>query len=132
MNDVKRFRLAVVTSHPVQYQAPLFKKLSKHPQIDLCVYYGSDSSIQGKMDPGFGIPIVWDRPLLEGYRYRFLKKMSSSGKSRHLQGMGVAFLLPEFLRERYDAVFVHSYATAASLKAYLSAWFSGTPGLLHT
>jgi glycosyltransferase involved in cell wall biosynthesis len=41
-------------------------------------------------------------------------------------------IIPEFWRERYDAVFIHSYATLLSLMAYVGAWLSQTPVLLHT
>jgi len=120
----------VVTSHPVQYQAPLFQKLARHPQIDLTVYYESDFSLQGERDPGFGVPVKWDRPLLEGYRSKFLKNgigMSSGGRS-----LGSLAIIPEFWHEQYDAVFIHSYATLLSLMAYVGAWLSQTPVLLHT
>jgi len=118
MSSARRFRLAAVTSHPVQYQAPLFQRLARQPQIDLTVYYRSDSGLRGEVDPGFGVPVKWDRPLLDGYRYHFLSA------SQQIVG--------EIRRARYDAVFIHSYATATSLMAYLGALLSGTPVLLRT
>jgi glycosyltransferase involved in cell wall biosynthesis len=130
MSSLRKYRLAVVASHPVQYQAPLFQKLARHPQIDLTAYYESDFSLRGERDPGFGVPVKWDRPLLEGYRSKFLKNgtdMSSGGRS-----LGSLAIIPEFWRERYDAVFIHSYATLLSLMAYVGAWSSRTPVLLHT
>ena len=126
-----RFRLAAVTSHPVQYQAPLFQHLAQHPQIDLTVYYGHDGSVTGELDREFGIPIVWDRPLLDGYRSKFL----SSRASRLDQWLGIAgkaAIVGHLSRGRYDAVFIHSYATALSLLTYLGAWISRTPILLRT
>jgi glycosyltransferase involved in cell wall biosynthesis len=126
---MRRHRLCAVTSHPVQYQAPLFRKLAQHPQIDLTVYYGADSSLRGAVDPGFGLPIQWDRPLLDGYRYKFL----SNGAGTPLSGFWTkAAIIPELWRKRYEAVFIHSYATLLSLMAYLGAWLSQTPVLLHT
>lgn len=126
-----RYRLAAVTSHPVQYQAPLFQKLARHPQIDLTVYYGSDFSIQGEVDPGFGVPVKWDRPLLDGYRSIFLTH-GGRVRSRLAQLVVYARIIPELWRQRYDAVFIHSYATPLSLLAYIGAWLSRTPVLLHT
>jgi len=62
-------RLAIIASHPVQYQAPLFRALAEDGHCDVCVYYGQipDAEEQGE---GFGIAFEWDLPLLEGYRHR--------------------------------------------------------------
>jgi hypothetical protein len=42
----------------------------------LKVYYCSDESVRGMKDKGFGIDLKWDIPLLEGYKYKFLKNYS--------------------------------------------------------
>lgn len=69
----EKYKLAVLTSHPIQYQAPLFRKLSSHPYIDLAVYFCWDFGVkEEEYDPGFGKKIKWDIPLIEGYRYKFL------------------------------------------------------------
>lgn len=49
-------------------------ELSKH--ADLKVYYFSDASIKGYHDKGFGAAVKWDVPLLEGYRWEFLRNYS--------------------------------------------------------
>jgi glycosyltransferase involved in cell wall biosynthesis len=110
-----------VTSHPVQYQAPLFQQLARNPQLDLTVYYGHDGGVAGTLDGGFGVPIVWDRPLLSGYTSHFLRS-----QSRPLS------LLGHLWRGHYDAVLIHSYATPLSLIAYAAARLTRTPILLRT
>lgn len=126
------YRLAVVASHPVQYQAPLFQKLAASPRIDLTVFYGSDVSVRGEIDPQFGVVVKWDRPLLEGYRYKFLKNYAPYPSRGGFAGSINIGVIRELLNGRYDAVFIHSYATATSLLAYLGAWASRTPVLLRT
>ena len=42
------------------------------------VVYYSDASLQPSFDKGFGHTIQWDIPLLEGYRYSFIKNFSPS------------------------------------------------------
>jgi len=49
----------------------LLKELAK--EVDLEVYYFSDSSVKGGFDKGFGKTVSWDMPLLNGYTYHFLK-----------------------------------------------------------
>ena len=58
-------------SHPIQYFSPLLKELAG--TVDLEVVYFSDSSMKGGFDKGFGKSVTWDVPLLDGYKYTFLK-----------------------------------------------------------
>ena len=44
------------------------------PQLQLMVYFQSDLSVRGAIDPGFGVPVSWDVPILEGYPHRFLRR----------------------------------------------------------
>jgi glycosyltransferase involved in cell wall biosynthesis len=59
-----------INSHPIQYYVPLYQYLTKNG-MNLDVWYCDDSSVKGKMDEGFGQKVVWDIPLLEGYKNRF-------------------------------------------------------------
>ena len=120
------WRLAAVTSHPVQYQAPLFQQLARHHQVDLTVFYGTDNGVATTFDPGFGVSVAWDRPLLDGYRSEFVVMKGASGA--RTRGNVVRSLRDG----RFDAVFVHSYGTALSLQAYAGAWACGIPVLLRT
>src|ERR1700754_573695 len=65
-------RLAYLVSHPIQYQAPLLRRIAQEPDIDLTVLFGSDFSVRGYKDEGFGVGVKWDVPLLEGYQHEFL------------------------------------------------------------
>ena len=37
-----KLRIVFVTSHPIQYQGPLWRKLAAHPGIDVTVLFGCD------------------------------------------------------------------------------------------
>jgi len=128
---MNKFRLAAIISHPVQYQAPLFQRLARHPAIDLTVYYATDGSLLGAVDPGFGIPVTWDRPLLEGYKSKILcpHKGIRSRSDRYLELLGI---IPELKAELYDGVLIHSYATPFSLLGYFASWRAGSPVLLRS
>ncbi len=45
-------------------------------EFDLTVYYLSDNGLKNNFDTGFGKIIKWDTPLLEGYRYHFIRNYS--------------------------------------------------------
>ncbi len=121
------YRLAVLTSHPIQYQAPLFRKLAQHPQIDLIVYFCWDFGVgKPKTDPEFGIAYTWDVPLLEGYRYEFLKNYSPSPGPARAWGLVNPSIIKRIRKGRFDAVILHGYTHVTTMLAYLAAWSSGT------
>lgn len=62
-------RSLVVTTHPIQYQAPLFRKLAR--DLDLTVLFMMKLTSEGQAVAGFGVNFDWDVPLLEGYEHVF-------------------------------------------------------------
>lgn len=65
-------RLGVLATNPIQFQVPLWRKLSALPGIDLTVFYFSDDNLSTTYSPEFGQHIKWDVPLLEGYVSEFV------------------------------------------------------------
>ncbi|HET9803959.1 MAG TPA: glycosyltransferase family 4 protein [Candidatus Acidoferrum sp.] len=64
-----RFRVLVVASHPVQYMAPVLRRMASHPRLDLRVAYCSLRGAEAVVDPDFGTEVKWDVPLLDGYEW---------------------------------------------------------------
>lgn len=64
-------RLLYLVSHPIQYQAPMLRRIAQEPGIALQVLFERDTS-DGYHDPGFGQRIRWDgdTPLRQGYDNR--------------------------------------------------------------
>lgn len=65
-------RLAVIASHFIQYQAPLWRALASRPGIDLRVFYLSDHGRRRGFDPEFGQAFQWDVALDTGYAWELL------------------------------------------------------------
>lgn len=129
----KRFRLAVLNSHPIQYFAPLYRVLNEHPDLDVTALYCSDFGLKGGHDPGFRQSVAWDVDLLEGYASVFL----GGGRATHRAPKGFFSLVcPELwsaLRDgRYDAVVIHGYGFAAYLLAMVAAKLLGIAVLVRT
>ncbi len=81
-------KLAIVTTHPIQYNAPWFKLLAEEPGIVVKVFYTwEQANTNTKFDPGFGRMVSWDVPLLEGYDYTFVKNTSVTPGSHHYKGI---------------------------------------------
>jgi glycosyltransferase involved in cell wall biosynthesis len=116
----RRFRLGYLVSHPIQYQAPMLRHIARDPEIDLRVFYMSDMSVRGFKDPGFGVTVKWDIPLLGGYSYEFLHRIGNRKVTQLLRPFVVG-LESTFRRERLDALWVHGYKHQASLRAIFAA-----------
>src|ERR1700749_546722 len=81
-------RLAIVTTHPIQYNAPLFSLLARGGKVIPKVFYTWSQSRDGaKFDPGFGQKIKWDIPLLEGYEYTFVNNTAADPGNHHFKGI---------------------------------------------
>jgi glycosyltransferase involved in cell wall biosynthesis len=129
-------RLAYLVSHPIQYQAPLLARIAREHDIDLTVFFTSDHSLRPFLDPGFGVEISWDVPLLEGYNSKFLPRFGStpltdvSEFSPISRGIRRALTHPDG-SPAFDALWVHGYATINSLQAIFHANTLGIPVLLR-
>ncbi len=127
-------RLAYLVSHPIQYQAPLLRRIAQEADIDLTVFFGSDFSVRGYKDEGFGVGVKWDVPLLDGYHHEFLPQL------RQTTGVGVASPLNHGIFSRlrgrndaqpFDALWVHGYATINAMHGIIAANALGIPVLLR-
>jgi len=64
--------LAILTTHPIQYQVPVWKELAASGNIPFKVFYMSNQGLKARFDPGFGKWLSWDIDLLAGYECEFL------------------------------------------------------------
>ena len=77
----RRYRILSIASHPVQYQAPLFRRMSRQSSIDLQVSYCTLRGAEAGHDPDFGANIKWDVPLLDGYSWTHVPNRGSGTES---------------------------------------------------
>lgn len=130
-------KLAIISSHPIQYNAPLFALLAKEESLDLMVFYTwGEQSMGEKYDPDFQRTIQWDIPLLEGYNYRFLENTSKNAGSHHFKGIVNPTLNVEIENWGADIVWVWGWSFDSHLKAIRyfkgkkEVWFRGDSTLL--
>lgn len=119
--------LAVIETHPIQYHAPVWRRLAEHHGVRVVVIYGSDHSVRGYRDAEFGVSFAWDVDLLSGYESRFLRR-SPAGVSQPAAGVGAARGLGRALRQaRPDAVLLVGYSPGFHQVAWAHALRSGVP-----
>ena len=131
----RRVRLAYLVSHPIQYQAPLLRRIAQEPDIDLTVFFGSDFSVRAYQDAGFGVDVKWDVPLLDGYKHVFLPVLHDSSDVSITSPLNYGIV--SNLRGRngeppFDALWIHGYATVNAMHGMLAAKALGIPVLMRS
>jgi glycosyltransferase involved in cell wall biosynthesis len=64
--------LAILTTHPIQYQVPLWQALARDGRVPFEVWYLTDHGTRRSRDREFGQTFAWDIETLSGYTHRFL------------------------------------------------------------
>ena len=116
LSAMTHYRLAILVTHPIQYQVPLFRRLAHEPGLDLKVLYCRipDPTWQGQE---FGIPFQWDVPLLEGYDFEVLEKRLAARLAGGIKG-GEAKRIGKSIRDGgFDAVLVSGWNARSYLYA---------------
>ncbi|MEP7111260.1 MAG: glycosyltransferase family 4 protein [Ferruginibacter sp.] len=110
-------KLAIITTHPIQYNAPWFRLLAQKGNITIMVFYTWGQSQEGqKYDPGFGTNITWDIPLLTGYDHCFVENISTSPGSHHFKGIDNPTLIAQIEQWNPTALLVFGWSFKSHLK----------------
>ncbi|MCY1505394.1 D-inositol-3-phosphate glycosyltransferase [compost metagenome] len=128
-------KLAIVTTHPIQYYAPVFELLAQH--CELKVYYTWGQTAMGeKYDPDFRKTITWDIPLLKGYNHTFVNNHAKNPGSHHFFGIDNPKLIEEI--ELFDpaVILLYGWAYKSHLQVIryfhkkIPVWLRGDSNLL--
>jgi glycosyltransferase involved in cell wall biosynthesis len=104
----------IVTTHPIQYFAPLYREIAKEPNLEVKVIFASGSSATAQFDAGFGESFRWDIPLTDGYQHAFLDQAPTGGRFGW-----ILRLFEHFRGFNPDFVMVSGYATRSELVTIL-------------
>ena len=118
-------RLAMLVTHPIQYQAPMIRRLAAMPDVELHVFFQSRFSMTPFKDPGFGEVMQWDVPLVEGYDHTFLP--IAYGRDDHIdiwRPVNRGFVAT-LRKGRFDALWLHGYARPYNVAVGLRARLHG-------
>lgn len=112
---MKKFRVGVLASHPIQYQAPIFRELAR--QVDLKVFFAHRQTSQGQAAAGFNVAFEWDVDLLGGYEYKFLHNRAKHHSVNNYFGCDTPEIAEEIHQGEFDAFLI----TGWHLKSYWQA-----------
>jgi len=121
-------RLLILSSHPIQYNAPLFKLLATRGDIKIKVFYTWGQSKEKIFDPGFGKVREWDVPLLDGYDHEFIENTSVAPGSDHFKGIVNPGLIEKIEAYDPDAILIFGWSFQSHLK--VMRYFKGKKQIL--
>lgn len=131
MKEERKLNLAVLTTHPIQFQAPLFQRMEADPGISPHVYFCWDFGVTEKFDEGFGKKIKWDIPLLEGYQYSFLRNYALRETSASFFGCVNPGIVSELRKGRYDAILILGWQVFTMVVGLFTAFLFKIPVLMR-
>jgi glycosyltransferase involved in cell wall biosynthesis len=117
-------KLAIISSHPIQYNAPFFKQLAQNDVFTIKVFYTWGQSESGNInDPDFNINRKWDIDLMNGYDYCFVENKAANPGSHHFSGINNPGLNKKIISFNPDVLLVFGW----SFKSHLAAirYFKG-------
>ena len=107
--------LLYLVSHPIQYQAPLLRRIAAEDGIDLQVLFESMETAGVYRDSGFAADVAWDVPLTDGYEHDAVASFRQ---------------LREAIADA-DVVWMHGWDSVVKLRALAAARRSATPVLMR-
>jgi glycosyltransferase involved in cell wall biosynthesis len=130
MNSTTSIRLAIFSSHPIQYQAPWFRALARAPGLTLRVFFSyiPDAKQQGV---GFGKEFEWDIPLLDGYDWEVLPSFSIGHRNAPIlksTARGIARSLRAF---QPDVALILGWHHVSLIQAIVKCRLMGIPIILR-
>ncbi len=121
----RAYRLAILSTHPIQYHAPWFRGMAAHPDLDTHVYFCHKATPQDQARAGFGVEFDWDVDILTGYPHSFLQNIAAPAGHGRFGGFDTPEI-GEILRGReYDAVLVNGWNYKSAWQAIWAAWSAG-------
>ncbi len=123
-------RLVIVETHPIQYKAPLFRKLAAVPELDVTVLYAMEPS-PVEQGAGFGASFAWDVPLRTGYRSELLENRARHPSVTTFRGCDTPGIARRLRELRPDAVLVNGWVAKTCLQALRACRRLGIPCLVR-
>jgi glycosyltransferase involved in cell wall biosynthesis len=122
-------RLAIVTSHLIQYQVPLFRELAD--RLDLAVFVACRATPHDQANAGFGVPFNWDIDLTSGYESLFLTNVSRTPGPSHFFGCDTPEIGERLCKGQFDALLVMGWHLKTYWQAIWAAKHVGIPVLVR-
>lgn len=123
------FKLGILASHPIQYQAPLFRELAQ--RCDLHVYFAHRQTPQAQAAAGFGVAFEWDVDLLSGYAHTYLPNVARQPDTGAFWGCDTPAIAGEIESGGFDAFLVMGWHLKCFWQAIRACQRHGVPVMVR-
>jgi len=124
-----KMRIGVLASHPIQYQAPLFRELAR--EVDLTVYFAHRQTAEGQARAGYGVAFDWDVDLLSGYASEFLQNQAKNPNVFNYGGCDTPEIATIIQKGDFDAFIVTGWYLKSYWQAIRACRRHGVPVLVR-
>jgi glycosyltransferase involved in cell wall biosynthesis len=122
-------RLAIISSHPIQYYAPLFRALTR--RLDVHVFFAHSASPAQQAKAGFGTAFEWDVDLTAGYDHSFLRNVAKVPDATRFSGCDTPEIGERLREGGFDAVLCLGWHLKSMLQAVWAAKRLGLPVMVR-
>lgn len=123
-------RLGILCTHPVQYLAPLYRRLAETAGVDLTVYFAHRPT-PAEQGIGFGVEFEWDIDVTGGFEHRWLRNRASAPSVVSFNGCDTPEIGDIIDGGRFDAFLVMGWHSRTYWQAMRGAWRSRVPVLVR-
>ncbi len=117
--------LAIITTHPIQYQVPLWRALAADGRVPFEVWFLTRHGADVTRDKEFGKAFAWDVDPLVGYPHRFLR-VNENWNVNRFTGVRLVEPLEPLIREKgVRAVWLQGWQVMAYWQAARQAKAAG-------
>jgi glycosyltransferase involved in cell wall biosynthesis len=124
-------RLAILSTHPIQYHSGWFRGLAERRDLQVHVYYCHRATPQEQANAGFGVAFDWDVDLLTGYPYSFLANVAAPPGHGRFGGFDTPEIKNIIRHGQYDAVLINGWHYKSAWQAIWTCWRSGVKVMLR-
>lgn len=117
--------LAILTTHPIQYQVPLWQALANDGRVPFEVWYLTSHGVKASHDSGFGKTFAWDIDTLSGYPHRFLNVAPGAAPDQFWKCRLVEPLRKRLRESGATALWIQGWQVAAYWQAVREARAAG-------
>jgi glycosyltransferase involved in cell wall biosynthesis len=117
--------LAILTTHPIQYQVPLWQMLAADGRVPFEVWYLSEHATRVSRDREFGKEFAWDIDMLKGYPYRILRTPAGATPNTFWRSRITESLPKLFAETKTKVLWINGWQVAAYWQAVWAAHRAG-------
>jgi glycosyltransferase involved in cell wall biosynthesis len=117
--------LVIITTHPIQYQVPLWQALAKDGRVRFEVWFLTHHAVSASRDSEFGKTFAWDLDMLGGYSNRTLPVAPAATPTSFFRCRLVEPLAPMLRQAGARAVWIQGWQVMAYWQAARAASSAG-------